>query len=86
MEVWRDCFEVVMAVNFVIDGVLALEEAGFEDAEKNSLIAEARFMRALIYFNMDDWFSAPIQQGKGSKDCLPIVDFIFTGAQWNLKF
>ncbi|NOU59542.1 RagB/SusD family nutrient uptake outer membrane protein [Marinifilum sp. JC070] len=79
-EVWRDCFEVVMAANFVIDGVPALEEAGFEEADKNSLIAEARFMRALIYFNMANWFSAPIQQDNGSNDCLPIVDFIFTGS------
>ncbi len=79
-EVWRDCFEVVMAANFVIDGVPALDEPGFEEADKNALIAEARFIRALIYFNMANWFSAPYQLSNGSNDCLPIVDFIFTGS------
>jgi hypothetical protein len=78
-EVWRDCFELVMAANFVIEGVPGLDEAGFDDVAKNNLIGQARFMRALIYFNMANWFSAPYQQSNGSNECLPIIDFIFTG-------
>lgn len=78
--IWRDCFEVIMAANFVIEGVPGIEELGFNDSEKNQLIAEARFIRALVYFNLANWFSQPYQVSNGTNDCLPIIDFIFTGS------
>lgn len=48
---WNASYQAINAANAVVTRAAALE-GGMDDAEKNRLVAEARFLRALYYFHL----------------------------------
>ncbi len=55
-NLWDQQFALINAANVVIDKVPGIP--GMSDAAKNSIVAEARFMRAFTYFNLVRYFGA----------------------------
>jgi len=58
---WTGIYRSINQANNVIAVVPSLNAPGFTDAEKNQLVGEARFIRALCYFDLvRTWGAAPI--------------------------
>lgn len=71
---WDDNYEVIGAANLVIDNVPLVQDESFTDAQRSQAIAEARFMRALVYFNISTIFGQPLQVGSGVNNLsVPLV-------------
>lgn len=77
---WQDHYRVILRANSVIDRVPGITETGFTDAQKKQMIAEAKFMRALTYFQLVNLFAQPVQINSGNSLGVPLVLKEFTGA------
>ncbi|WP_299211228.1 RagB/SusD family nutrient uptake outer membrane protein [uncultured Aquimarina sp.] len=71
---WDDNYEVIGAANLVIDNVPLIEDVTFTAEQRSQAIAEARFLRALVYFNIATVFGQPLQVGAGENNLsVPLV-------------
>ena len=50
--IWLQAFETINIANEIIDNVPAIEENGFDQAEKDEIIAAAKCIRALCYLDL----------------------------------
>lgn len=58
--VWAACYQAILRANIVLDKVPDIE---MDEAMKNALFAEARFLRALAYFDLvRNWGGVPIRR------------------------
>ncbi len=78
-SVWRDHFRVILAANAVIANVPNVDDAGFSAEEKAQFVAEAKFMRALTYFQLVNSFAHPYQVENGNRPGVPLVLEAYTG-------
>lgn len=76
---WQDHYRLILRANSVIDRVPGITEAGFTEAEKKQMVAEAKFMRALTYFQLVNLFAQPVQINSGNNPGVPLVLKEFTG-------
>lgn len=76
---WQSLYQVVLRANSVISRVPGINEAGFTDAQKKQMIAEAKFLRALTYFQLVNLFAQPVQINGGNSLGVPLVLNEFTG-------
>ncbi|MEL6304740.1 MAG: RagB/SusD family nutrient uptake outer membrane protein [Bacteroidota bacterium] len=80
--IWDDNYETIGAANLVIDNVPLVADEDFTDAERTQAIAEARFMRALVYFNISTVFGQPLQVAQGRSNLsVPLVTTSETGIE-----
>lgn len=70
---WDDNYEVIGATNLVIKYIPTVEDTDFSDEERQMAIAEAKFLRALIYFNMANIFAQPYSLNGGDTPAVPLV-------------
>lgn len=70
---WRYHYRAILAANAVIKFTPTSPDATLTDEERNQFIAEAKFVRALLMFQMVNLFAQPIQIGGESADGIPIV-------------
>jgi starch-binding outer membrane protein, SusD/RagB family len=77
---WQDHYRVILRANSIIDRVPGINETGFTDAQKKQMIAEAKFMRALTFFQLVNLFAQPVQINGGNSLGVPLVLKEFTGA------
>ena len=61
--IYDDNYEVIGAANNVIAFVPTIEDENFTEEERAQVIAEAKFMRALVYFKLVNLFGQPLQVG-----------------------
>ncbi len=82
-SIWRDHYAAILGANAVIANVSNVEDPGFTDAERKQFIAEAKFMRGLLYFNLVNLFGQPFTVSNGTTPGVPIVltPDIFEGKQ-----
>ena len=72
--IWDDNYEVIGAANLVIDNVPLIQDESFTAEQRTQAIAEARFLRALVYFNIATVFGQPLQIGSGRDNLsVPLV-------------
>ncbi len=71
--IWDDNYETIGATNLVIKYVPSVDDVNFSDDEKEVAVAEAKFLRALVYFNMANLFSQPYSVTGGSNLSVPLV-------------
>jgi len=71
--IWQDHYRVILRANSVIDRVPGITESGFTDAQKKGMVAEAKFMRALTYFQLVNLFAQPYNCSMGSNLGVPLV-------------
>ncbi len=76
---WDDSYETIGTANLVIKNIPLVDDPSFTDAERNNAIAQAKFMRALVYFNLSNWYSQPIQVSGGTSLAVPLVLEPFEG-------
>ena len=71
--IWQNHYRVILRANSIIDRVPGISEAGFTDAQKKAMVAEAKFMRALTYFQLVNLFAQPYNCSNGSNLGVPLV-------------
>lgn len=71
---WRDNYFTILAANAVIENVPNVDDPVFLEEEKDQYVAEARFIRALVHFQLVNLFAHPYQISNGTNDGIPIVE------------
>lgn len=79
LAVWDDSYEVISSANLVIKNVPNVDDPNFTPEEKANVVAQAKFLRALIYFNLSNWWAQPLQVAGGSNLSVPLVVEPFEG-------
>lgn len=75
--IWQIHYQVVTRANKIIDNVPNVD--GLSDELKAQYIGEAKFLRALAYFQLANLYAQPFQVSNGSNLAVPIVLDDFTG-------
>lgn len=70
---WADHYYAILSANAVIDNVPGVVDPGFTDAERKQFIGEAKFIRALTYFQMVTLWGQPFQVNNGNTPGVPLV-------------
>jgi hypothetical protein len=78
-DIWQNHYRVILRANSVIDRVPGISEAGFTDEQKKQMVAEARFMRAITYFQLVNLFAQPYICNNGNNPGVPLILQEFTG-------
>ncbi|GEP96672.1 membrane protein [Chitinophaga cymbidii] len=78
-DIWRYSYEVILATNKVIARVPEVNDPTFSDQEKAQYIAEAKFLRAYVYFQIVNLFAHPWQISQGSNPGVPLITADFNG-------
>lgn len=81
-NIWLDAYELIGAANNVIVNVPEVSPAdvtGLTEADKTRFVAEAKFLRALTYFQLVNLFAQPYQIAGGGNLGVPIVTNPFEG-------
>jgi hypothetical protein len=78
-EMWRIHYDAIMGANAVIDHVPGIVDPVFSDTARRMYVAEAKFMRAILYFELVNLYAQPYQVDKGAKPGIPIVTASFDG-------
>ena len=59
--VWADYYDVINTANALLDVLPAVEDVSLDDVTRNSLLAEARFARAIAYWHLaTGWSGVPL--------------------------
>lgn len=77
--IWQDNYKAILAANAVIKNVPGVDDVSFSDQEKNQFVAEAKFLRAIVYFNLVNLFSQPVNIGGDTAPGVPLVLDPFEG-------
>jgi hypothetical protein len=79
-NIWLDGYELIGAANNIIVNLPGVTDVlGLDEATKSTFVAEAKFLRALTYFQLVNLFAQPFQQSGGSNLGVPLVSKPFEG-------
>ncbi|MCW5517595.1 RagB/SusD family nutrient uptake outer membrane protein [Muriicola sp. Z0-33] len=79
-NIWLDGYELIGAANNVIGNLPDVTDVGgLDEATKARFIAEAKFLRAVTYFQLVNLFAQPYQVAQGSNLGVPLVLQPFEG-------
>ena len=78
-NIWDVGYEVIGLANLVISNVPLVDDPDFTQMERENAVAQAKFMRALMHFNLANWWSQPLQVSGGSDLAIPLVLEPFDG-------
>jgi hypothetical protein len=78
-DLWQVHYRAITRANNVIANAPKVEDAGFSEEEKAQVVAEAKFLRALMYFQLSNFFSQPYQVSGGTNPSVPLVLEPFVG-------
>lgn len=78
-DLWRRHYRAILAANAVIQFTPESPDESLTQEERAQFVAEAKFMRALLMFQMVNLFAQPLQVGGESTPGIPIVTEPFTG-------
>ncbi len=76
---WQVHYRNINGANAVIDRVPTVDDPAMTEAVAAQYIAEAKFMRALLYFNLVNLFGQPYNFDNGASLGVPLVLESFTG-------
>jgi starch-binding outer membrane protein, SusD/RagB family len=77
--IWRDHYVAILAANAVIKNVPGVTDPTFTEAQKSQIVAEAKFLRAITYFQLVNLFAQPINIGGATAPGVPLVLEPFEG-------
>ena len=72
-SIFRDNYRAILAANAVIQNAPGVADVGFSDAEKSSVVGEALFLRALVYFNLVNLYAQPYTLDNGASPGLTLI-------------
>lgn len=78
-DLWRRHYRAILAANAVIQFTPESPDESLTQEQRDQYVAEAKFMRALLMFQMVNLFAHPIQVAGESAPGIPIVTAPFTG-------
>lgn len=78
-EMWRIHYDAIMGANAIVDKVPGIQDPSFTATDRKMYVAEAKFMRAVLYFQLLDLFSQPYQVAQGTSPGIPLVTASFDG-------
>lgn len=78
-EMWRIHYDAIMGANMVVEKVPLVQDPTFSAADRKMYVAEGKFMRSILYFQLLNLFSQPYQVDKGARPGIPIVTAAFNG-------
>lgn len=70
---WQDHYYAILSANAVIDNIPGVVDPGFTDAERKQFIGEAKFVRALTYFQLVTLWGQPYQVSNGNTPGVPLI-------------
>lgn len=76
---WQVHYRAITRANNVIANAPTVNDPGFTEEEKAQVVAEAKFLRALLYFQLANFFSQPYQVNGGTNLSVPLVLEPFEG-------
>ena len=79
-EMWRIHYDAIMGANAVIDHVPGIVDPLFTATDRKMYVAEAKFMRAILYFQLVNLYAQPYQIEQGAKPGIPLVTAAFDGS------
>ena len=71
-EFWDEGYEIINNANFLITKVPDVDIVDFTEEEKAVIIGQAKFMRAMMYFEMSRVYAQPFQFDNGNNPSVPI--------------
>ena len=77
--IWLAHYRAILRANKIIAKVPQVVDVSYTDAQKKQAVAEAKFLRALTYFQLSNLFSQPFQLSGGSNLSVPLVLESFEG-------
>lgn len=72
-ESWDEGYEIINNANFLITKVPDADIVDFTEEEKAVIVGQAKFMRAMMYFEMSRVYAQPFQFDNGNNLSIPIV-------------
>ncbi|TWW01923.1 RagB/SusD family nutrient uptake outer membrane protein [Chitinophaga pinensis] len=78
-EMWRIHYDAIMGANMVVEKVPLVQDPTFSATDRKMYVAEGKFMRSILYFQLLNLFSQPYQVDKGARPGIPIVTAAFDG-------
>jgi hypothetical protein len=72
VNLWSQAYYTINICNIFIEGVTATGSTVVTSAQANNYIAEAKFIRALSYYSLLQYYARPFADGTGSKPGLPL--------------
>jgi len=60
-NIWADHYDVINRTNLIVDNAPGIE--GISQGQVDNLVGQAKFIRALSYFNLVRWFAQPYEPG-----------------------
>lgn len=76
---WQVHYRAITRANNVIAKTPTVEDPGFTEEEKAQVVAEAKFLRSLLYFQLSNFFAQPYQVSGGTNLAVPLVLEPFDG-------
>lgn len=76
---WQVHYRAINGANTVIDRVPTVDDPAMTPELQARLIAEAKFMRAIMYFHLTNLFAQPYSLEGGSNLAVPLITRGFTG-------
>jgi starch-binding outer membrane protein, SusD/RagB family len=76
---WQIHYRVINAANSVIENVPKIQDPRLTPEISKRLIAEAKFLRAIVHFNLLPMFGQPFQVNNGATLGIPLMLTSFTG-------
>jgi hypothetical protein len=77
--IWQAHYRAILRANKIIVKVPLVVDVSYTDAQKKQAVAEAKFLRALTYFQLSNLFSQPFQVSTGTNLSVPLVLESFEG-------
>ncbi|MFD3001154.1 RagB/SusD family nutrient uptake outer membrane protein [Pontibacter toksunensis] len=72
-DLWQVHYRAITRANSLIANTPTVEDPSFTEEERAQVIAEAKFIRALLYFQLSNFFSQPWQVEQGTNLSVPLV-------------
>ncbi|SFD29555.1 RagB/SusD domain-containing protein [Chitinophaga sp. CF118] len=79
-ELWRINYDAILGANAVIDRVPGIVDPLFAESDRRMYVAEAKFMRAILYFQLVNLFGQPYQVENGARQGVQLVTASFDGS------
>ncbi len=82
-NIYRDHYTAILGANAVIAFTDGVDDLSFSDDEKSKVIGEAKFIRALLYWNLVNLFGQPYTLDNGGSLGVPLIlePTLLTGAE-----
>jgi starch-binding outer membrane protein, SusD/RagB family len=75
-SIWDDHYEIISQANYIINKIDTCADPNLDADERNQAVGEAKFIRALMYLQLNNLFSQPIQNAGSIGLSVPLITTI----------